>query len=239
MRGDNFVELGEHMTKTHNWLLYFTAAILGLGVYSNVITTFVRKDTFKRNFAVIEKKYGESHREAFGEDAKINKLGYPDMGNNLYADLLPYKDWITINNAQRMHEAGYEYTLVFLPNAFITALTLPKTAMWLTGIYAACRYNLINSYTGFRGYNAAVLHEELMRLDLIIVLGTAFYSSIKIMGGENFFGAAPTLRYGYNSFKEVLKKSTKLRWFGFLLISPLVATNLGLTQYFPKFGSGQ
>ena len=58
MRGDNFVELGKDITKTHNWLLYFSAAILGLGVYSSVLTTMIRKDTFKRNYALIEKKYG-------------------------------------------------------------------------------------------------------------------------------------------------------------------------------------
>ena len=58
MKGDDMVELGKDMTKTHNWLLYFSAAILGLGVYSSVLTTMIRKDTFKRNFALIEKKYG-------------------------------------------------------------------------------------------------------------------------------------------------------------------------------------
>ena len=84
------------------------------------------------------------HKEAFGEGAKINKLGYPDMGNNLYAELLPYKDWVAFNNVQRMHESGYEYTFVFLPNAFITALTLPRTATWLTAMYAISRFNHIN-----------------------------------------------------------------------------------------------
>ena len=122
-----------------------------------------------------------------------------------------------------MHEAGYEYTFVFLPNAFITALSFPKTAMWFTGIYAVCRFNLTNSYTSFRGYNAAVLHEELMRLDLIFVLFSAFASGIKIMGGENFFGAAPFMSYYYGRFKEIMKKSTKLRWFFYLCLSPLVA----------------
>ena len=106
-----------------------------------------------------------------------------------------------------MHEAGNEYTFVFLPNAFITALSFPKTAMYLTGIYAACRFNLINSYTSFRGYNAAVLHEELMRLDLIIIMGAAFASGIKIMGGENFFGAAPFLSSSHSKLKEIMKKS--------------------------------
>jgi hypothetical protein len=34
-----------------------------------------------------------------GANTSINKYGYPDMGNNLYADLLPYKDWLLLNNA--------------------------------------------------------------------------------------------------------------------------------------------
>ena len=104
------------------------------------------------------------------------------MGNNLFADLLPYKDWMTVNNAQRMHEGGYEYTMVFLPNAFITALSFPKTAAFLTGYYAVARYNHINTYTGFRGYNNAMVHEELMRLNIIFILVSAFCSGVRISG---------------------------------------------------------
>ena len=58
-----------------------------------------RKDTFARSQPQIQKKFGEQHREAFGEDTKINKLGWPDMGDNLYSSVLPYGDWIKINNA--------------------------------------------------------------------------------------------------------------------------------------------
>ena len=59
----------------------------------------IRGKTFGRNHAVIEDKYGEVHRKEMGEHTKVSKYGYPDMGNNIYSDLLPYKDWITINNA--------------------------------------------------------------------------------------------------------------------------------------------
>jgi len=104
------------------------------------------------------------------------------MGNNIFADLLPYKDWVKMNNAQRMHESGYEYTLVFLPNAFICALSFPRTALLFTSTYAMLRMNHINSYTGFRGYNGAMLHEELMRFDLLMVIGAAFCSGVRISG---------------------------------------------------------
>ena len=176
------MELGPYLNKYHLRTLFFGGCVLGLGFYSSVLVTMTRKDTFKRNYALIEQKYGEKHRAAFGEDAKINKLGYPDMGNNLYADMLPYRDWVTMNNAQRMHESGIEYTLVLLPNAFICALSYPRLASILMGGYAIARCNHINSYTSVRGYNKAILHEELMRLDLILFIAAAFASSLRITG---------------------------------------------------------
>ena len=87
-----------------------------------------------------------------------------------------------------MHESGYEYTFVFLPNAFITALTLPRTATYLTAAYAFSRFNHINSYSTPRGYNSAMIHEELMRFELILVLGAAFLSSIRLMTGMRIGG---------------------------------------------------
>ena len=181
-KGPTVFEIGPYLTRPVHFTMLGGAVILGLGFYSSVLVTMTRKETFARNHALIEQKYGEKHREAFGEDAKINKMGYPDMGNNLFSDLLPYKDWVKMNNAQRMHESGYEYTLVFLPNAFITALSFPKTAAYMTAFYAIARFNHINSYTSSRGYNAAMLHEELMRFDLILVLFSAFVSGARISG---------------------------------------------------------
>ena len=157
-----------------------------------MLVTLTRKETFKRNYALLEEHYGRQHREAFGEDARINKFGYPDMGNNRFADLLPYQDWVKMNNAQRMSQSGQEYTLIFLPNAFIAALCYPKFAASVSAGYAMSRFCHINTYTGARGYNAAIIHEELMRLDLILIIAAAFASSIRITGIFNpfwrFFG---------------------------------------------------
>jgi len=108
LSGPSVVDLTSLLKKTHNWTLFYGAVILGLGFYSSVVVTMTRKDVFSRNYGHLERKYGEAHRKAFGPDAKINLLGYPDMGNNLFSDLLPYSDWVKLNNAQRMHEAGYE-----------------------------------------------------------------------------------------------------------------------------------
>ena len=102
------------------------------------------------------------------------------MGNNLYADLLPYKDWFTMNNAQRMHEAGTEYAFVFLPNAFICALSYPRYAATLTGLFALSRFSLMQTYTDFRGFNAAMIHEEFMRFECILALFGAFASGVRI-----------------------------------------------------------
>ena len=81
--------------------------ILSVNFFSGILVSKTRKETFARNYAIIEKHFGEMHEQALGAGAKLNKYGYPDMGNNLYADKLPYKDWVMINNAQRQHEVGY------------------------------------------------------------------------------------------------------------------------------------
>ena len=99
--GQTVFDFGMKIKRPQNFTLLFGATLLGLVHYSNHLVMNIRKETFQRNHALIEQKYGEMHREAFGSDAKINKLGYPDMGNNIYGDLLPYKDWVRMNNAQR------------------------------------------------------------------------------------------------------------------------------------------
>ena len=61
--------------------------------------TKVRESTFKRNYAILDASIGRVHKEALGENTYLNKYGYPDIGNNIYSDYLPYKDWIKVNNA--------------------------------------------------------------------------------------------------------------------------------------------
>ena len=104
------------------------------------------------------------------------------MGSGLYSDILPYGDWVKINNAQRSHEFGYESMIVLLPNAFICALNFPRFTNICLGSYFILRMFHINGYTDFRGYNKAVAAEELMRSVLVILTFGSLYSSIRLTG---------------------------------------------------------
>ena len=81
-----------------------------------------RIDTFSRNYSLIEDKFGHIHKETFGGESKLNKFGYPDMGNNLYADVLPYADWVKMNNAMRMHEHILDQMAVLYSTTFVSAI---------------------------------------------------------------------------------------------------------------------
>ena len=125
-----------------------------------MLVTATRKSTFYRNRALIEEKYGAVHRENFGADSKLNRFGYPDMGNNLYADQLPYKDWLNINNAQRQHELGYQHNLVAIPNSLIMAYNFPRAACALMSMYFILKLNHTNNYTTAKGYAKAEFSEH-------------------------------------------------------------------------------
>ena len=82
------------------------------------------------------------------------------MGNNLYADELPYKDWIKVNNAQRCHENFYHQLPVLYSTTFITALNYPQVAFWSSAIYLGLRIMYTRAYFTDRGYNKVIALEE-------------------------------------------------------------------------------
>lgn len=142
----------------------------------------MRFTTFARNYNIIEERYGEEHRKALGENMKINKGGYPDIGNNLYADLLPYRDWVRVNNAQRAHEKLIQSMIILYPNAFLGMLVYPRFTLFLMYAFLWFRLLHINGYLSFRGYNKAVGAEEFSKLCLVLFVGTAMLSSLNILG---------------------------------------------------------
>ena len=52
--GQTTIEISSFMSRSRNFLLYFGVTVLAFGVYSNVVVTGTRKETFKRNYALIE-----------------------------------------------------------------------------------------------------------------------------------------------------------------------------------------
>ena len=168
------------LKKSHYFSLFLSSGILLLGFGSSIQVTLTRKDTFARSIPQIEQKFGKAHREAFGEDTKLNKLGWPDMGSGIYSDLLTYGDWIKINNAQRQHEFGYENMIVLLPNAFICALSFPRFTNFCLGSYFILRMIHINGYTDFRGHNKAMAAEEFMKTIMTLLIVGSLYSSLRL-----------------------------------------------------------
>ena len=210
-RGPNVFTLT--FVKSHYHSLFLTSAILALGFYSGVKVTLTRKDTFGRSYPQIEQKFGKEHKEAFGEDAKISQLGWPDMGDNLYSSALPYGDWCKMNNVQRQHEIGYEYLTILLPNAFISALTFPRYTTFCLASFLITRFNHFNGYTNIRGHNKAYAHEEFMKLVLFMTLMGSLYSSMRLTGVPQKISGAfkATSVWQYSTQTRLGLRITKLR----------------------------
>ena len=144
--------------------------------------------TFGKNYALIQAKYAEIHKEQLADDksqqpadVEISKYGYPDMGNNLYSDELPYKDWVKVNNAQRCHENLTVHLAILYPAILINALSFPAFTCYLTGTYCAVRFSNIRSWNSSRGYNKALVSEEILRFLVLVYLMGAFRSSIRLI----------------------------------------------------------
>ena len=57
------------------------------------------------------------------------------MGDNIYAAVLPYKDWVHINNVMRMHEHMKSLMTSMYVGTFLTALSYPTLAAGMLGFY--------------------------------------------------------------------------------------------------------
>ena len=76
----------------------------------------LRKKYFNNEF--MEKNFGEEHRKAFGDHAKLSYMGYPDHGEGRYSEKLSYEQWYKFNIAQSVHQNSLEH----LPMALVTIL---------------------------------------------------------------------------------------------------------------------
>ena len=84
----------------------------------------LRKIYFNTDF--MEKNFGEIHRENFGKNAALSKLGYPDNGEGRYTDKLSYDRWFKFNIAQSVHQNSLEYLPLVLFAVLVCGLIFPK-----------------------------------------------------------------------------------------------------------------
>mmetsp|Transcript_27317 Transcript_27317/g.24199 ORF Transcript_27317/g.24199 Transcript_27317/m.24199 type:complete len:235 (+) Transcript_27317:7-711(+) len=168
--------------KRVHYALFFLSGVIGLqNLMAGGLIMKTRKETFLKNKALIEEKYGQKHRDAFGPDSKINDLGYPDCGNNLYADCLPYLDWIKINNVMRMHESMVEKTTTVYVGTFIAALSFPKTAAFLMLWYSCAQpYYMAHYYK--KGIHRSVGAEEGLKIIAFFITIFAGLSGLRMLG---------------------------------------------------------
>lgn len=122
---------------------------------------------------------GKSDKMAHGPDF----LGYPDCGNGVYSDKLDYKTWYIFNVKQR----AYKNTLEILTPAVMFLMIGGLEAPWVAiggGIaffFGRLFYTI--GYIYKAKYRAP--GTMLSNLAILLMLGTAIYSIIKMLHDMN------------------------------------------------------
>ena len=69
----------------------------------------------------------------------VPEMGYPDTGNGVYIKGLGYETWYNFGNAMRVECNFQEQIMYILTAAFVIALTNPKVAYIMTGVWFVAR----------------------------------------------------------------------------------------------------
>ncbi len=122
----------------------------------------------------------DEHKRAFG--TAMDATGYPDMGSGRYAQLLPYKDWVEFNNAQRGH-----YNMIEASGPIVTCLVLnglfqPKVAAGLGLTYAVGRVLFFLGYTSTSGASGRKVGAILSAPAVLGLFGLALYNGLHLIG---------------------------------------------------------
>ncbi len=125
----------------------------------------------------------EEHKKAFG--VPINDLGYPDMGNGRYAQLLPYTEWYEFNNAQRGHYNMVESSAPVLATLLAGGLIFPKTSAGLGLAYAIGMILFSLGYSGKQGANGRTLGAMLRSVSSLALTAISFGFALKAFGVIN------------------------------------------------------
>jgi len=124
-------------------LLASTAIISQYFVTPLIVIGPVRKRIFNKDY--LNKNFGQVHRKEIGGDVPV--LGYPDLGNGRFSQLLSYKDWMALNSAYRIHLNFGEGIGIIVPFTLIASLKFPRTAAYLALGYFVSRIIYAVGYT--------------------------------------------------------------------------------------------
>ena len=129
-----------------------------------------RFKTFTKEFM---EQFKEEHQAAFpGTEPSVG--GFPDAGDGRYARKLGYKEWVTFNNAQRVHMNFVEQLPIVLTILCICGLFLPKITMYVGFINAGARVIYTIMYVT-KGGDSRVLGAVGGSLPLYCLIFAGFY----------------------------------------------------------------
>jgi hypothetical protein len=135
-------------------------------------------DAFLKKQEVV--KLQEEHKKAFG--TLINDMGYPDMGNGRYSDLIPYDSWVHINNAQRAHYNMIESSGPVLAAVVVGGLFYPVVCAALGVAYALGRLAYGIGYRSNKGADGRLVGAIVSFFATFGLYGVNIYSGLKAAG---------------------------------------------------------
>lgn len=129
----------------------------------------------------------DEHKKAFGND--INKQGYPDMGNGLYSQHLPYEQWVNFNNAQRGHYNMVESSGPIVACLVIAGLQSPKLSSIFGVSYGVGRFIYAQGYKS-AGANGRIIGAVISLIGNFGLWGVCAYNGIAMTGiAKSIMGA--------------------------------------------------
>lgn len=120
------------LTSTRVWLVGVVGLISAQTLFQQLQSTHIR-NLYIQNYANVRHKY-ESHIKVEPNTPRVefaNKLGYPDMGDNIYSDELPEEDWLRVGLSRYTHY--YQITLlpIIYSQLLVAQLCFPRAAIVL------------------------------------------------------------------------------------------------------------
>ena len=151
------------------------AFLVSLLVVVKARKTILNNDYMKENFAKL-------HAEAFpGQRPPL--LGFPDAGSGVYANALPYKAWVTFNNAMRAHLNIVEQLHFLIPFIMVAGLIVPQITLYFAWLGVFSRVAYVIGYV-VKGANARMFGAA-FNLFPIYIVG---FISIYVLGRNTLSG---------------------------------------------------
>ncbi|KRW99077.1 hypothetical protein PPERSA_11678 [Pseudocohnilembus persalinus] len=125
-----------------------------------------RSKFFSKDFM---KQFEAEHKRHFTSDITKSD-GYPDMGNGLYGQKLPYDQWREFNQAQRVHYNFLEHIASVLVFILITGISYPWPAVGLSAATVIGRI-CYGFYIGDKGANNPLRITGALLGDIVLLAG--------------------------------------------------------------------